>query len=125
MDNVANNEEAEEQPKKTYFNKVVLLGDVFVGKTSIALRFVKNEFAEVQDSTVGNNNLAKISGAVFMSHAIEIGDDIIKFDIWDTAGLSLTLILRSREIQILNANVLQRIKGSNSGLRYHILCLFC
>jgi len=63
--------------KKTIVNKLVLLGDVYVGKTSIAYRFVKNEFSENQESTVG---------AVFMTHAIELSDCMVKFDIWDTAG---------------------------------------
>lgn len=84
MENQNANGDVDEQPKKTYFHKVVLLGDVFVGKTSIALRFVKNEFAEVQESTVGT--ITHEVGAVFMSHSIEIGDDLIKFDLWDTAG---------------------------------------
>ena len=41
------------QQKKVYVNKLVLLGDVFVGKTSISLRFVKDEFSDLQESTVG------------------------------------------------------------------------
>ncbi|MFO0131304.1 MAG: hypothetical protein ACK52J_01730 [bacterium] len=28
-------------------NKLVLLGDVYVGKTSIAVRFAKNEFSDI------------------------------------------------------------------------------
>ena len=58
-DPLNNTNSTSETPKKIYFNKVVLLGDVFVGKTSIALRFVKNEFAEVQESTVGSLLLIK------------------------------------------------------------------
>jgi len=54
-----------------------LLGDVYVGKTSIALRFAKDEFSDFLDSTIG---------AVFLPHAIELNDSKIKFDIWDTAG---------------------------------------
>lgn len=75
-------EEEQEQNKKnvarkTMISKLVLIGDVFVGKTSIAFRFAKDEFSDFQDSTVG---------AVFLPHTIELGDLKIKFDIWDTAG---------------------------------------
>jgi small GTP-binding protein len=38
---------------------------------------VKDEFSDLQESTVG---------AVFLPHALELSDAIIKFDIWDTAG---------------------------------------
>jgi len=79
--NMMNELQIEEQPeisnKKSIVNKMVLLGDVYVGKTSIAYRFVKNEFSENQESTVG---------AVFLTHAMELDDVRMKFDIWDTAG---------------------------------------
>ena len=58
-------------------NKIVLLGDVFVGKTSISVRFSKNEFKDFQEST---------SGAVFVTHTIERENCLMQFDIWDTAG---------------------------------------
>ncbi len=58
-------------------NKIVLLGDVFVGKTSIAIRFSKDEFRENVEST---------SGAVFFTHTIEKSNTKMQFDIWDTAG---------------------------------------
>ena len=58
-------------------NKIVLLGDVFVGKTSISVRFSKNEFKDFQEST---------SGAVFVTHTIEEEKCLMQFDIWDTAG---------------------------------------
>ena len=57
--------------------KLVLLGDVFVGKTSLAVRFSKDEFRENQEST---------SGAVFFTHTIEKAGKKLQFDIWDTAG---------------------------------------
>lgn len=48
--------------KKVYVNKLVLLGDVFVGKTSISLRFVKDEFSDLQESTVGKPKIVKKDG---------------------------------------------------------------
>jgi len=66
--------------KKVQVNKIVLLGDVYVGKTSIATRFAKNEFSDIQESTVG---------AVFLPHSIELDNYILKYEIWDTAGIIL------------------------------------
>nr|XP_009484960.1 PREDICTED: ras-related protein Rab-5C isoform X2 [Pelecanus crispus] len=43
--------------------KLVLLGESAVGKSSLVLRFVKGQFHEYQESTIG-----------------------VKFEIWDTAG---------------------------------------
>ena len=63
--------------KRTQVNKLVLLGDVNVGKTSIATRFAKDEFSDIQESTVG---------AVFLPHSLELNDYILKYEIWDTAG---------------------------------------
>ena len=71
--------------------KVVLLGDSGVGKSSLALRFVTNEFKPYSESTIG---------ASFMSKSIRIpvspssnGGDMsteqernIGLQIWDTAG---------------------------------------
>ena len=38
---------------KTYQFKLVLLGDTSVGKSSIVIRFVKGQFSEYQESTIG------------------------------------------------------------------------
>lgn len=55
----------------------VLLGDMGAGKTSLVLRFVKGEFSEYQDSTIG---------AAFFTQVLSLNEATIKFDIWDTAG---------------------------------------
>jgi Ras-related protein Rab-5C len=55
--------------------KLVLLGDMGAGKSSIALRFVKDQFFDYQESTIGAAFLTK--------HMPEQG---LKFEIWDTAG---------------------------------------
>ena len=57
--------------------KVVLIGDSGVGKTSIISRFTKDTF---------NNEEISSSSAQFTSKTIQINDQSIKFDIWDTAG---------------------------------------
>ncbi|KAJ1400059.1 ras family-domain-containing protein [Ochromonadaceae sp. CCMP2298] len=57
--------------------KVVLLGDSGVGKSSLVLRFVTNNFKPYSESTIG---------ASFMSKMITVSGKQIKFQIWDTAG---------------------------------------
>jgi len=57
--------------------KVVLLGDTGVGKSSLVLRFVTNNFRPYSESTIG---------ASFMSKMIMVDDTPIKYQIWDTAG---------------------------------------
>ena len=60
-------------PKKY---KAVLLGESGVGKTSLVVRLVKNEYQQ-QHSTVG---------ASFFRYAATVDETTIHFDIWDTAG---------------------------------------
>ncbi|KAJ6862952.1 ras-related protein RHN1-like isoform X1 [Populus alba x Populus x berolinensis] len=57
--------------------KLVLLGDMGTGKTSLVLRFVKGQFLEFQESTIG---------AAFFTQVLSLNEATIKFDIWDTAG---------------------------------------
>ena len=57
--------------------KVVLLGDTGVGKSSLVLRFVTNNFRPYSESTIG---------ASFMSKMLVVNDVPIKYQIWDTAG---------------------------------------
>ncbi|CAN6481436.1 unnamed protein product [Victoria cruziana] len=47
------------------------------GKSSLVLRFVKGQFFEFQESTIG---------AAFFSQTLAVNDRTIKFEIWDTAG---------------------------------------
>jgi len=62
---------------QSFDSKIVLLGDSGVGKTSIALRFVKEMFPENPNSTVG---------ATFLTKRILVDNIKIKLQIWDTAG---------------------------------------
>jgi len=58
--------------------KLVLLGKAAVGKSSLVVRFTKNEFAEFQESTIG---------AAFCTQTVSLSDGAnVKFEIWDTAG---------------------------------------
>ncbi|XP_028098743.1 ras-related protein RHN1-like isoform X4 [Camellia sinensis] len=47
------------------------------GKTSLVLRFVKGQFYDYQESTIG---------AAFFTQVLSLNEATIKFDIWDTAG---------------------------------------
>ena len=57
--------------------KVVLLGDSGVGKSSLVLRFVVNDFKPYSEATIG---------ASFFSKLIIANNIPMKFQIWDTAG---------------------------------------
>lgn len=57
--------------------KLVLLGEAAVGKSSLVLRFVSNDFQENKEPTIG---------AAFLTQKCTIGDKVIKYEIWDTAG---------------------------------------
>uniref|UniRef100_A0A0N5AN57 small monomeric GTPase n=1 Tax=Syphacia muris TaxID=451379 RepID=A0A0N5AN57_9BILA len=62
---------------KTCQFKLVLLGESAVGKSSLVLRFVKGQFHEYQESTIG---------AAFLTQTLCVDDTTVKFEIWDTAG---------------------------------------
>ncbi len=57
--------------------KVVFLGDTSVGKSCLAVRFVRNDFFEFQEPTIG---------AAFLSKTMTHDNKRYKFEIWDTAG---------------------------------------
>lgn len=57
--------------------KVVIVGDSAVGKSSIVIRFVNNEFKESIKSTVGCDQFEKV---------VDVGSEKVKFSLWDTAG---------------------------------------
>jgi small GTP-binding protein len=62
---------------KTLSYKLVLLGDAAVGKSSCVGRFVKNEFLDFQQPTIG---------AAFLTQTVSLDHYVVKFEIWDTAG---------------------------------------
>ena len=57
--------------------KVVFLGDTSVGKSCLTIRFLRDEFLEFQDPTIG---------AAFLSKNITYQGRQINLEIWDTAG---------------------------------------
>ncbi|GAA95133.1 uncharacterized protein L969DRAFT_628261 [Mixia osmundae IAM 14324] len=57
--------------------KLVLLGAAAVGKSSVVLRFVQNDFQENKEPTIG---------AAFLTQKCRLEDKVIKFEVWDTAG---------------------------------------
>jgi Ras-related protein Rab-5C len=63
---------------KTFQFKLVLLGESAVGKSSLVLRFVKDQFDDYRESTIG---------AAFLTQTVSLDDQTtVKFEIWDTAG---------------------------------------
>ncbi|GMI31176.1 hypothetical protein TrRE_jg11447 [Triparma retinervis] len=57
--------------------KLVLLGDTAVGKSCLVVRFVRDEFFEFQEPTIG---------AAFLTQSVQLDSSVVKFEIWDTAG---------------------------------------
>merc|ERR1712000_309183 len=62
---------------KIFQFKLVLLGESAVGKSSLVLRFVKGQFLDYRESTIG---------AAFLTQTVCLNDTTVKFEIWDTAG---------------------------------------
>lgn len=57
--------------------KIIIVGASFAGKTSIARKYVNDEFENTLLATIGIDLLKKI---------IDVDGENIKLDIWDTAG---------------------------------------
>jgi small GTP-binding protein len=57
---------------------MVLLGESAVGKSSLALRFVKGQYNDNSESTIG---------AAFLTHTLQLDKErSVKVELWDTAG---------------------------------------
>ncbi|KIY45441.1 ras-domain-containing protein [Fistulina hepatica ATCC 64428] len=57
--------------------KLVLLGEAAVGKSSVVLRFVNDEFQPNKEPTIG---------AAFLTQKCRFEDRVLRYEIWDTAG---------------------------------------
>ena len=64
-------------PEFTYLLKVILVGDSHTGKSCLLHRLMNGTFDSDQDITIGVD---------FGTKYIPIQNEIIKFQIWDTAG---------------------------------------
>ncbi|NWU25635.1 RAB17 protein, partial [Dyaphorophyia castanea] len=63
-------------PRPSYMYKVVLLGSMSVGKSSLAYRYVKNDFRELLPTV----------GCSFFTQILNLDEATVKLEIWDTAG---------------------------------------
>ena len=54
--------------------KLVLVGESEVGKSTLALRFVKGQFREFHKCTVG---------AAFLTQTLSLDGTTVKFEIWE------------------------------------------
>ena len=110
-DNNKNNNET-----KIFEIKICLLGDVAVGKTSIASRFCKNIFNETYVNTIGG---AYQQQTILLDNGIKM-----KLHVWDTSGderfKSMTnLYYRDAQVAILTYDVtnFQSFEGLNFWLK--------
>lgn len=96
-----------------YFSQHIpnVIGESAVGKSSLVLRFVKGQFHEFQESTIGGifrwfslffysissspcpqmtshqfKCVAFYIAAAFLTQTVCLDDTTVKFEIWDTAG---------------------------------------
>ena len=66
------------QTSETFLFKYIIIGDSFVGKSKILLRYTNNTY---------NENFVITIGAEFGAKTIIIDDQEIRIQIWDTAGM--------------------------------------
>ena len=87
---------------KTVEAKIVLLGDVSVGKTSIASRYCKNSFNDHHINTIG--------GAYQQQKVVLGNGSMVKLHIWDTSGQErframTNLYYRDAQVAILTYDI--------------------
>ena len=69
--------DTEGNPSEVFEYKVVMVGTIGVGKTSVASRYVKDNFRDYVNATIG---------ASYMWRKEMIMNKEVKFSLWDTAG---------------------------------------
>ncbi|NWX35498.1 RAB17 protein, partial [Notiomystis cincta] len=65
-----------EGPHPSYMYKVVLLGSMSVGKSSLAYRYMRNDFRELLPTV----------GCSLFTQTLNLDEATVRFEIWDTAG---------------------------------------
>ena len=105
----------EEEKTKIIEAKIVLLGDVSVGKTSIASRYCKNSFNEHHINTIG--------GAYQQQKVVLSNGAMVKLHIWDTSGQErframTNLYYRDAQVAILTYDITS--ESSFAGIEFWI-----
>jgi len=77
MDKISHIILKEELSHYDFLYKLIIIGDMGVGKSCLLLRASKDEFKEEHDVTIG---------VEFGSFSIKLADSAVKIQIWDTAG---------------------------------------
>uniref|UniRef100_A0AAQ6IDT8 RAB17, member RAS onco family n=1 Tax=Anabas testudineus TaxID=64144 RepID=A0AAQ6IDT8_ANATE len=95
------------RPVRTLRVKMVLLGSSGVGKSSLALRFGKDEFRTASPTV----------GCAYLTRVVHLSDVTLRFEIWDTAGQekyhSVTpLYYRGAHAALLVYDLCKRVKGT-------------
>jgi small GTP-binding protein len=78
IENIPLSIEKEEDPSYIYIFKIILIGDMNIGKTSLIGRYIHSVFQERYISTIGVD---------FMMKSLLLEKQLIKLQIWDTAGM--------------------------------------
>ena len=110
-----------EEENKIKELKIVLLGDVGVGKTNIITRYLNNKFDE--DSVTTN-------GASYMMKKLIIDDTTYTLNVWDTAGQekfrSVTkMLIKGVNILILCYSIVDRPTFENLDFWYKLTVENC
>ena len=105
----------EEEKSKALEIKIVLLGNLNVGKTSIASRYCKNSFNEHHINTIG--------GAYQQQKVVLSNGAVVKLHIWDTSGQErframTNLYYRDAQVALLTYDITN--ESSFSGIEFWI-----
>lgn len=108
-------------PKKQY--KIVLIGSSGAGKTSIAVRMMKNKFDNNNNSTIGASYFSLKKNYIDPDNIITTNDNI-ELQIWDTAGQErykclIPMYLRKCDVIIIVYDIIDpNYKNLNYWIKY-------